>query len=443
MTNQNEVVLKTPAWLADFEQPSRYKVAHGGRGSGKSWGFAQKIVLKMYGETTRVVCSRELQNSISDSVHMLLVDTIKRLGLHDYFEVTEKSIKCVLNGSECIFKGLKGVSGDASAIKSLEGADICWVEEAQTITRASLDTLKPTIRKPNSEIWFTFNPKNETDAVYQDYVVNPPEDAVIRQVNYWDNPHFESTPLYGEMMHLKATDYRRYLHVWEGQCIIEDVDNNLIKSDDIVIASQKKSEMPTQAKAPLIVGVDPARFGKDATSIIRRQGRKAFALARFYQQDTMTLAGRVAMIIKVEKPDAVFIDVGGLGVGVYDRLVELGFGEVVKAVNFGGKATDGDRFFNKRSEMWGLMGEWIKEIPCEIPNDSALIADLVTPQYSYTSDGRLKLESKDDMKKRLGRSPDSGDALALTFALPVASRHANKQADILVAPFVPMGGAGY
>lgn len=441
--NTPTIELKTPAWLKRFEQPSRYKVAHGGRGSGKSWGFAQKIVLRMCERTTRVVCARELQNSIQESVHQLIADTIKRLGLHQYFTITDKYIKCNLNDSEVIFKGLKGVSGDASAIKSLEGADICWIEEAQTITRASLDTLKPTIRKPGSEIWITFNPKNENDPVYQDYVLNPPEDAIVAQVNYWDNPHFESTPLYGEMLHLKKTDYKRYLHVWEGQCLIEDVDNNLIKSDDIVFAAQKKSELADQSRAPLIIGVDPARFGKDASAIIRRQGRKAFGLVRFYNQDTMTLAGRCAVIIKAEKPDAMFIDVGGLGAGVYDRLVELGYGDIVKPVNFGGKPIDSDRFYNKRSEMWGLMGDWIKEIPNQIPDDSGLISDLVTPQYSFTSDGRMKLESKDDMKKRLGRSPDVGDALALTFAMPVGARGANKQAEVVVAPFVPMTDVGW
>lgn len=441
--NTPTIELKTPAWLKQFEQPSRYKVAHGGRGSGKSWGFAQKIVLRMCERTTRVVCARELQNSIQESVHQLIADTIKRLGLHQYFTITDKYIKCNLNDSEVIFKGLKGVSGDASAIKSLEGADICWIEEAQTITRASLDTLKPTIRKPESEIWITFNPKNESDPVYQDYVLNPPEDAIVAQVNYWDNPHFESTPLYGEMLHLKKTDYKRYLHVWEGQCLIEDVDNNLIKSDDIVFSAQKKSELADQSRAPLIIGVDPARFGKDASAIIRRQGRKAFGLVRFYNQDTMTLAGRCAVIIKAEKPDAMFIDVGGLGAGVYDRLVELGYGDIVKPVNFGGKPIDSDRFYNKRSEMWGLMGDWIKEIPNQIPDDSGLISDLVTPQYSFTSDGRMKLESKDDMKKRLGRSPDVGDALALTFAMPVGARGANKQAEVVVAPFVPMTDVGW
>jgi hypothetical protein len=108
-----------------------------------------------------------------------------------------------------------------------------------------------------------------------------------------------------------------------------------------------------------------------------------------------------------------------LGAGIYDRIKELGFDDVVSAVNFGGVPINDSIYYNKRSEMWGLLSEWIKGKPVCIPEDQGLIADLVTPSYSYKSSGKLILESKDDMKKRLGRSPDSGDALALTFAYPV------------------------
>lgn len=176
-------------------------------------------VIRMATQPTLIVCARELQNSINDSVHSLIHNTIKRLGLADYFKVTDKYIECVLNGSMAIFKGLRGVSGDASAIKSLEGADICWIEEAQTVSRASLDTLKPTIRKKNSEIWITFNPKNKNDPVYDDFITNTPSNAIVKQVNYWDNPHFHNSPLREEMEELKARDYARYLHIWEGQCL--------------------------------------------------------------------------------------------------------------------------------------------------------------------------------------------------------------------------------
>jgi phage terminase large subunit len=218
--NELEVNAEIPNWAVDFYQTDiRYKVAYGGRGSGKSWGFALLIVLKMMQSPIRVLCARELQTSMRESVHQLISETIKRIGAQEAFNVLESEITCTLNGSSCIFKGLKGVKNDASALKSFEGIDICWIEEAQTVSRESLETLKPTIRKQNSEIWITFNPLLATDPVYVDYVVNTPKNALVRKVNYSDNPWFADTALPEDMAHMKATDYERYRHVWEGECV--------------------------------------------------------------------------------------------------------------------------------------------------------------------------------------------------------------------------------
>ena len=213
--NALQVNAELPQWADDFLHTDiRYKVAYGGRGSGK----ALLIVLKMMQSPIRVLCARELQISMRESVHQLVSETIKRIGADDAFNILESEITCTLNGSSCVFKGLKGVKNDASALKSFEGIDICWIEEAQTVSRASLETLKPTIRKPNSEIWITFNPLLATDPVYADYVVNPPENALVRKVNYSDNPWFQNTALPDDMAHTRATDYDRYMHVWEGEC---------------------------------------------------------------------------------------------------------------------------------------------------------------------------------------------------------------------------------
>jgi hypothetical protein len=134
----------------------------------------------------------------------------------------------------------------------------------------------------------------------------------------------------------------------------------------------------------------------------------------------MEVAGMVAKIIDEETPDRVFIDVGGLGAGVVDRLRELGYGSVISAVNAGEKpVTDSERFINRRGEMWSLMRDWLKEQPAEIPDSDTLHADLVGPGYSYDSNQRLRLERKEDMARRGLASPDEADALALTFAAPV------------------------
>lgn len=168
----------------------------------------------------------------------------------------------------------------------------------------------------------------------------------------------------------------------------------------------------------LIIGVDPARFGDDSTSIIRRKGRLAYGLESHNKKDTMEVAGLVHRIIKEEHPFKVCIDIGGLGAGVYDRLLELGHKEIVEAVNFGSSPLNAERFINKRGEMWGDMKEWLLDLPSQIPDNDSLHADLCGVRYKFDSKTRLILERKEDMKKRGVRSPDRADALALTFACP-------------------------
>lgn len=190
-----------------------------------------------------------------------------------------------------------------------------------------------------------------------------------------------------------------------------------------VARARKIDPKHMQAIGAHVVGVDPARFGDDSTGIIHRQGRKAWGLEEIDQFDTMAVTGRIVRMLCDDKTiRMVFIDIGGLGAGIYDRLVELGYRDRVTAVNFGGKASDERKYFNKRSEMWGEMAEWIADTitPC-LPDDDRLHADLTAPGYSHSSNGQIKLDPKDKIKKELGRSPDLGDALALTFALPIAS----------------------
>lgn len=209
-------IIALPDWCEPYFAPARYKMAYGGRGSGKSWAFARMLLVKALQGRVRVLCARELQNSIQDSVHQLLVDQIRALGLQGAFSVQEKKITS-LTGSEFLFKGLRGMKNNAQAIKSLEGVDICWIEEGQTISAASFETLAPTIRKPGSEIWVTMNPDQDTDPVYQ-LIKNPPDGAVVRLVNWSDNPWFDLTSLPAERVWMQRTDPDAYAHVWEGQC---------------------------------------------------------------------------------------------------------------------------------------------------------------------------------------------------------------------------------
>jgi len=193
--------------------------------------------------------------------------------------------------------------------------------------------------------------------------------------------------------------------------------DTLITPEPVIAARRYKC----LGSGPLIIGVDPARFGSDRTAIIRRRNRAAYSLETYTKRSTMEIAGIVASIIKKEKPAQVAIDVGGLGAGVVDRLEELGYGDIVEAVNFGAAAGDPELYRNKRAEMWWLMRDWLIDdtAPVMIPDRDALHADLCGPAYRYDSNQRRILESKEDIAKRGLRSPDAGDALALTFAEPV------------------------
>jgi len=202
-----------PHKLAFLFEPMRYKCAFGGRGSSKSWSYARALLVIGVKKPTRVLCAREFQNSIGQSVHKLLSDQIIDLKLDSFYEITQNSIRGK-NGTEFAFVGLKN---NVTNIKSYEGVDICWVEEAQSVSKTSWNILIPTIRKEQSEIWVTFNPELESDETYQRFVISPPDNCKTVKVNWSDNPWFPDT-LRLEKDALFSRDREAYNTVWEGLC---------------------------------------------------------------------------------------------------------------------------------------------------------------------------------------------------------------------------------
>lgn len=215
MSSSIDVDARFPRKLDFLFKPARYKVARGGRGSGKSWGFARALLLLCAKRKTRVLCTREVQKSIQQSVHQLLSDQIESLGLGPFFEILATEIRGP-HGSAIYFGGLSDQT--AESLKSYEGVDIVWCEEAQAISRRSWNILIPTIRKDGSEIWITYNPELDSDETHQRFVINPPPDCVSVEMNYTDNPYFPAV-LDAERLHaektMKPEDYR---HTWLGQC---------------------------------------------------------------------------------------------------------------------------------------------------------------------------------------------------------------------------------
>ena len=202
-----------PVKMASLFDKARYKIYWGGRGAGKSHSCAKGLLILGARSPIRVLCAREYQTSIKDSVHKLLCDQIELMNMHSIYEITQNSIRG-RNGTEFAFVGLKN---NVANVKSYEGIDICWVEEAQTVSRMSWNTLIPTIRKEDSEIWVTFNPELETDETYQRFVVRPPEHAIVQKINWSDNPWFPEV-LALEKDALKSRDPSAYQTVWEGLC---------------------------------------------------------------------------------------------------------------------------------------------------------------------------------------------------------------------------------
>lgn len=201
-----------PDKLQCLFEPHRYKVLFGGRGGAKSWGIARALLILGAQRKLRILCAREIQKSIADSVHTLLRDQIAGLALAGRYEVLETAIRGT-NGTEFLFAGLRH---NVASLKSVEGCDIVWVEEAQTVSKDSWDTLIPTVRKDSSEIWLSFNPDLETDDTYKRFVLNPPPGALVVRVGWRDNPWFPDV-LRIEKDHLEASDPAAYRHVWEGE----------------------------------------------------------------------------------------------------------------------------------------------------------------------------------------------------------------------------------
>ena len=249
--------IQIPDAFHELSQPARYKVYYGGRGSAKSWTFATVLLAMAANRPLRILCAREIQLSIADSVKRLLDDRIEAMGLESFFESTKTEIVGA-NGSMFLFAGLKH---NATKIKSFEGVDIVWIEEANRVSRDSLDILVPTIRKPGSEIWITFNPDEPDEPVYADFVA-PDEarpNAIIKMVNFDDNPFFPEV-LREEMEWDRAHDNAKYLHVWKGHI--------RQRPDSLVMRNWRVEEFETPDDVFFLYGADWG-FSVDPSCLVR------------------------------------------------------------------------------------------------------------------------------------------------------------------------------
>lgn len=273
-----------PECMEPLFQPARYKVFYGGRGGGKSWAFARALLFMALERKLRILCARELQVSIADSVHRLLCDQISALGLSNRFSITHTQITCV-NGSEFLFRGLRH---NVSEIKSLEGVDICWVEEAQKVSQESWDLLIPTIRAEGSEIWISFNPGSPEDPTWTQFVATPRPDSVVVKVGWRDNPWFPDT-LNLERLACKATDPDRYRWIWEGE-------PRVISEAQVLCGKWVVEEFTPPSAVHWFYGADWG-FAQDPTTLVRA----------YVQDNTLYVADEAwAQGLELEELDSLF-----------------------------------------------------------------------------------------------------------------------------------------
>lgn len=389
-----------------FSPKWRNIVFYGGRGSGKSQHTALALILRGRQSRLRILCTREIQNTIKDSVHKLLADIIDKYGFTDY-EVTDKTIRNTLTGTEFIFSGLRH---SVNEIKSMEGVDIAWVEEAQSISEGSLKVLAPTIRKPGSQIIFTFNRLQELDPVFVRYVMNKPAKTYVRHVNY---DVLERAGLLPDALKLELEADRAnpatFAHVWLGEPMGQ-ADNAILGRERVMQAMQRE----VTDEGAIEIGADIARMGSDRTVFRKRKGLRSVETRTYSKLRTTEVCDKLEAFAGYDKSVLIKIDDTGVGGGVTDEMIKRGYN--VLPINFGSKPNDPDKYPNLISEAWFYLGSIMDEVQLEM--DSDLLMELSSRLWKMDSRGRRCVESKDDYKKRGFRSPDKADATILCFYTP-------------------------
>ena len=271
-------------------EKARYRVLYGGRGGSKSWNIARALLLKGCEQKIRVLCAREYQTSIKDSVHKLLCDQIFALELEAHYEITERSLRGT-NGTEFIFVGVKN---NTNNVKSIEGIDICWVEEAQSVTPNSWNVLVPTIRKADSEIWISFNPELPTDETWKRFVMNPPENAIVQKINWSDNPYFPEV-LDLERRALQGRDIEAYNNVWEG--IPRQTVNGAIFAKEVTMAELEGRicNVPYDATKMVHAVFDLGWADQTAVWLLQFVGQET-RLLRYFEDSQQTISYYLAKL---------------------------------------------------------------------------------------------------------------------------------------------------
>lgn len=391
-----------------FETWWRNALVEGGRYSLKSHTVARYLLIRARQQRTRIFCGREYQNSIADSSHQLLADLIAKYELDD-FKVTRDGIVNQITGSDFLFRGIKH---NTQSIKSIEGIDIAWIEEAQAITKESIDILTPTVRKPGSQIIWTMNRTLELDPIYELLALNPREDTLHLNINYDVADKYGWIPdvIKAEIEYDKQYNPEVYQHKWLGQPIAQ-TEQAILNRNSVMQAMNRKIEGDGQVE----IGVDVARMGSDRSVFWKRKGLKTIGTQTHNKLRLNILADKLEEFVGFNKTVLIKIDDTGVGGGLTDIMIERKYN--IMPINFGGEPADKDKYPNWISEAWFYMQTIMDE--AELPMDSDLLMELTTRQWKQDAKGKRAVEGKADYKKRGYRSPDLADACIISYYTPI------------------------
>ena len=398
-----------PYKLFNLYLSKRFKFIWSGRWGAKTRSIS-KVLLKIANDKRcRILCTREIQNTLSESVYAELVNLIDELQ-YDNYKPTKDSIINVKTKSEFLFKGLQ-YQEKKQTIKSLAGIDYCWVEEAQSVSKGSLDILVPTIRKSKSELWFSYNllfPDDPVELLRQSISDN---EKFEMNVSAFDN-FFKSEETEKDIARLKDQyekgENQDYLHIVMGQPLGFS-EFTVFRLQEVQDAIERKIKDEGQ----IVVGIDIARMGGDKTIFIKRKGLKMIDYKMFSVMKGDLLLKEIITFVNNDTSIKINIDETGIAGGyIADWLNSKGFKKTT-SINFGKAAKDPDKYNNAISEMWFEFKSKINDV--EIMNIPELKSQLITREYKYDNKERKCIEPKDSYKKRGYKSPDFADALLLCY----------------------------
>lgn len=443
-----------------WELPGRNKVLYGGRSSSKSWDAAGVAIFIAANYETKFLCTRQFQNKIEESVYSLLITQIDRFGMNNEFRILKNKIIHRRTGSEFLFYGLWR---HIDEIKSLEGVDVCWIEEAHNLMENQWRVLRDTVRKNGSQFWIIFNPRLATDFVYRRFVVDPPPRTVVRKINYDENPFLPETALEG-IQEIKEEDEDEYRHVFLGYPK-EDDEEAIIKRRWIEAAIDAHEHLDLLPTGSSRVGFDPADDGPDMNALAGVSDGWILKCLEEWKGGQDRLGESCSRVYAYARHLKAHVVYDNIGVGAHcgSEFKRLnGKKKPTQCTSYAGWNAGGsvwrpdrkykpaevknkDFFLNAKAQAWWLLADRFRQtylavkegraldedqavsISSNVPHLEKLIQELSTPRKDYNANGKVMVESKKDLAKRDVPSPNLAEAFVMAFAPGVQPRRSVKE----------------